>query len=115
MKVRLKSKLGRPFWRFGAALSPDRWTSFDLSDEQIVTLADAIKVDADGPRARAAAEGGAIEIEPVAEVAAEIPKARLRLQAIADLARETTEAERVERDTARAGALAALKASKAKK
>lgn len=115
MKVRLKSKLGRPFWRFGTKLSPDRWTTLDVSDEQLITISDAFVVDEDGPRARTLQEGGALEIEPAAEVVAEIQKARLRVQAAAIVAADAAETERRARSAALDEAVAALRAAKPKK
>lgn len=56
MKVRLKSKLGRSFWRFGVQLSPDAWTEFDLSAEQIASIKDACLLTV--------AQGGALDFDP---------------------------------------------------
>jgi hypothetical protein len=56
MKVKLKSKLGRPFWRFEKQLSPDEWTEFDLSDEQLAAIKPQCLMTV--------AEGGALDIEP---------------------------------------------------
>ncbi len=56
MKVLLKSKLGRSFWRFGVALSPDTWTEFDLTDEQLAGIKDQCLFTV--------AQGGALEIMP---------------------------------------------------
>ncbi len=52
-KVWLKSKLGRPFWRFGVQLSPDDWTEFDLDDVQLRELE---------PQLLPVSKGGALEM-----------------------------------------------------
>lgn len=57
MKVRIKSKLGRPFWRFGKALSPDEWTEIDLTPAQLREIRDACLLPV--------SKGGALEIDPV--------------------------------------------------
>lgn len=55
MRIKLKSKLGRPFWRFGKLLSPDNWTEFDVTDEQLKSLE---------RQCASVSEGGALEIDP---------------------------------------------------
>jgi len=61
MKINLKSKLGRPFWRFGVQLSPDKWTEFDLTEAQLESIKDQCT--------RPVAEGGTLDIEFLEEEA----------------------------------------------
>jgi len=56
MKVKIKSKLGRTFWRFGVQLSPDAWTEFDLTDEELASIRQQCELTV--------REGGALDIEP---------------------------------------------------
>jgi hypothetical protein len=55
-RVELKSKLGRTFYRFGQALSPDTWTAFELTDEEIASIKDEV--------VRTVKDGGALEMKP---------------------------------------------------
>lgn len=56
MKVRLKSKLGRSFWKFKTLLSPDDWSEFDLDEEQLKSIRSACELKV--------SEGGSLAIEP---------------------------------------------------
>lgn len=38
MLVRVKTKHGRTFWRFGIQLKPDEWTELDATPEQLAQL-----------------------------------------------------------------------------
>ncbi len=38
MKIKLKSKCGRAFWRAGKQLSPDEWTEVDVDAAQLKAI-----------------------------------------------------------------------------
>lgn len=66
-KFRLRSKCGRPFWRFGVQLSPDEWTEMELTEEQVSEVKDACTLTVAG--------GGTLMIEPNPWQKAEQPPA----------------------------------------
>lgn len=53
VKVGIKSKLGRPFWRCGVHLSPDTFTEVEVTEAQLKDLESQL-----GP----VSEGGALEM-----------------------------------------------------
>jgi hypothetical protein len=54
-RVRLKSKLGRDYWKFGKLLSPDNWTEFDLTASQLKSIRRSVELPV--------AKGGSLVID----------------------------------------------------
>lgn len=79
MKIKLKSKLAKTFWRFGVPLSPDTWTEFEVlpedkvkdKDGKLPPIADRIGTVTEAELAGikdacllTVAQGGALDIDP---------------------------------------------------
>jgi hypothetical protein len=86
MRIRIRSKCGRPFWRLGRELSPDEWTVVELVEEArrrettpeaiLVGLLKATKpvlprysIESGSRKPVPGTGGGAIDVDPVDDAA----------------------------------------------